>query len=522
MEYLNNINCQHFPLVWDNHKTSIYQFLLPYQNADKLPETAKVLPDHSLDSRKIKRIAGMRDGITNYHSASAEQSYVEKILALLTKITAQPNQSDIETLYTLVQTGRTLSYIEDLTEEIPKLIIDFDKLYEFIYWLALNSPDREIIKFSIAILGCFTTEQTELFLLFGMHEEFSLYSAGALQNTLSSETDIENALLTLAKKIDGWGRIHIIYRLVTYPLSSSTKDWLLRSGYQNSLMNEYLAYTCAMSGELDKALAHETIDSELISSTSEIIEALINGGPTQDMHNYAAGAKVCLNYLTHLLNLPNLTDLKILRTVWLLHDFVINKVNDYYPNWDKQIKNQIINKANEVIKQDKWLDLIKNALTTNNTQQFQLAANLYTQYGFDAWEAHFEHQKNYHSDQWPYLLLSDSLPRIKQVIQLANQQYDFAKIATGSELIHEYETEIDTHNLLDLILQELNHFPGVGEDLILIGLNSPVIQNRNTALNTLEAWDRSFWSERIKTAIQELAIIEPDDKIKHRIITLLT
>lgn len=201
MEYLNNINCQHFPLVWDNHKTSIYQFLLPYQNADKLPETAKILPDHSLDSRKIKRIAGMRDGITNYHSASAEQSCVEKILALLIKITAQPNQSDIETLYTLVQTERTLSYIEDLTEEIPKLIIDFDKLYEFIYWLALNSPDREIIKFSIAILGCFTTEQTELFLLFGMHEEFSLYSAGALQNTLSSETDIENALLTLAKKL---------------------------------------------------------------------------------------------------------------------------------------------------------------------------------------------------------------------------------------------------------------------------------------------------------------------------------
>lgn len=73
-----------------------------------------------------------------------------------------------------------------------------------------------------------------------------------------------------------------------------------------------------------------------------------------------------------------------------------------------------------------------------------------------------------------------------------------------------------------MILQELNHFPGVGEDLILIGLNSPVIQNRNIALNTIEAWDRSSWSERIKTAIQELAIIEPDDKIKHRIITLLT
>ncbi|KES14728.1 hypothetical protein GASC598I20_002410, partial [Gilliamella apicola SCGC AB-598-I20] len=45
---LNTTTEQPFPIVWDNNRISIYQFLLPYQNADKLPEIAETLPDESL------------------------------------------------------------------------------------------------------------------------------------------------------------------------------------------------------------------------------------------------------------------------------------------------------------------------------------------------------------------------------------------------------------------------------------------------------------------------------------------
>lgn len=45
---------QPFPMVWDNNKISIYQFLLPYQHAEKLPEIAQTLPDESSDDTKLK------------------------------------------------------------------------------------------------------------------------------------------------------------------------------------------------------------------------------------------------------------------------------------------------------------------------------------------------------------------------------------------------------------------------------------------------------------------------------------
>lgn len=76
---------------------------------------------------------------------------------------------------------------------------------------------------------------------------------------------------------------------------------MLRAGYQNSIMHEYLAYTCAVAGELDKVLEQESIDNGLISSIGEILAALINGGSAEDIYCYDVGAQVCAYYLTHLL-----------------------------------------------------------------------------------------------------------------------------------------------------------------------------------------------------------------------------
>ena len=186
----------------------------------------------------------------------------------------------------------------------------------------------------------------------------------------------------------------------------------------------------------------------------------------------------------------------------------------------QQIKDEIIKKANQFIQQDKWLDLINENLTANNESQFSLAAELYSQYGFDAWPARFEYQKKYNGDQWNDLMQSDSISRIQQVIQLANQQYDFAKLATGPTLDDGFG-EDDAHYILLLILQELDRFSEVGEDLLLIALKSPLMRHRTMALNAIKAWDRSLWSDNIKTAIQELAIIEPDDEIKEDLAALI-
>ncbi|GAA5113565.1 hypothetical protein GCM10023211_21890 [Orbus sasakiae] len=508
-----------FPIVWDKSLISIYQFLLPYKDADKLPDTAQNLPDESHDDSKIKWAAGAMDGVMNHHSSSSEQACAEQILTLLRTITAQPTQQDIAKLYTLIKEQGTLSYIDELTEKMAKAEVNFNKLYEFVYWLLLNSPDREVIKFSIAMLGRFNTQQTELFLLFGMHEEFTLYSAVALQNTLSSPIEVENALLTLAKKVDGWGRIHLVERLAKNP-SQEVKNWLLREGYKNSVMYEYLAYTCATAGDLQTALAQPSVDMALLVATGEMIEALIMGGPAEDMRDYDQGASVCLCYLAQLQKQP-INDLNILRTLLAIRDFIVDEVDDSYPNWDQKIKITLTDTVNNLITQEHWLPLIQQSLQTNDKKQFGIAINLYDRLGFDAWPLRFEHQKYNDSSQWYNLMQTDDAQRVQETIQLAKQKYDFFSIATGPELVTGFGTTFQEHYVLDFILQDLHRFPGVGEDLIVVGLNSPVIRSRNLALNAIESWDRQLWSPELKHALKRLAKIEPNEDTKQRVMALL-
>ena len=103
----------------------------------------------------------------------------------------------------------------------------------------------------------------------------------------SDEPDV--VLWELAKTVDGWGRIHIVERLAETE-RPEIKDWLLREGYRNSIMYEYLAYTCATAGNLLTALSGEHVDRDLLTSAGDIIQALISGGPAEDMDGYEEGA----------------------------------------------------------------------------------------------------------------------------------------------------------------------------------------------------------------------------------------
>src|SRR5207248_2725531 len=118
-------------------------------------------------------------------------------------------------------------------------------------------------------------QDMEIFRTLGRHEEFTLFCAVGLANACD---DGETQLWELAKHVDGWGRIHLVERL-SKTENPEIKDWLLREGYKNSVMYEYLAYPCAVGGGLLAALEADEVDDDLLLSAAEIIQALITGGP---------------------------------------------------------------------------------------------------------------------------------------------------------------------------------------------------------------------------------------------------
>src|SRR5206468_7985327 len=78
------------------------------------------------------------------------------------------------------------------------------------------------------------------------------------------------------------------------------RRWLLREGFRNSVMYEYLAATCARAGGLLAALGEDDVDRELLIAAGEIVQALIAGGPAEGMDDYEDARPVVEAYLGHM------------------------------------------------------------------------------------------------------------------------------------------------------------------------------------------------------------------------------
>src|SRR5690606_11443938 len=93
--------------------------------------------------------------------------------------------------------------------------------------------------------------------------------------------------LELARKVHGWGRLHVVELLSESP-GLDVRRWLLTEGYKTKLPggNGYLALLCARAGRLNRALARmrkedargkgaTASDPGLLSGACDIVLALL-------------------------------------------------------------------------------------------------------------------------------------------------------------------------------------------------------------------------------------------------------
>ncbi|MBG6247676.1 MULTISPECIES: hypothetical protein [Symbiopectobacterium] len=288
-----------FPIPWEGSRQSIYLFLSPYaQGSEPLPENAQTLPDENTQAGELRWVAGGMDGAFGHHggSAGSEETAIQ-LLSALGAATESPSLANIQKLYALLRNEPPLDYIDILMEKLPQAsALSSQKVHDMMLWLAMESPDRNPVKCAVALLAYFPSQENQaLVSLLGLHGEFTLFSAVALHNILPAESH-ETALVARAKRVASWGRIQLIERLPD-EVSSTTRDWLLREGYSNSVMPEYTAWDCATKGKLLTVLTSGNVDAELLLGAGEILSALIYGGPARDIHDYVDGSLACHHYL---------------------------------------------------------------------------------------------------------------------------------------------------------------------------------------------------------------------------------
>ncbi|WP_156293540.1 hypothetical protein [Serratia oryzae] len=509
----------HFPAPWAADSTAIYRWLAAWQNsAEPLPAEAETLPDEPpLIDGKIRWLAGALDGVFGHHmGCGGDESPVEAIMAALKNVLCKPQPQHVERLYRLLSEDSPLNYIDALLAAVAQdQRLPANKLQALTEWLATESPDRNVVKAAMALLAFFPTQKScQILSTLGAHDEFTLYAMVALSAILTAD-EYELAWFALAKRTRGWGRIHLIERLPE-PLSQQSRDWLLREGYRNAVMNEYTAWHCATHGQLLQAM-QQSPDASILLGAAEILQALINGGPAQCMNDYADGALACEGYLRCVLAAKP-SEIQHYLAASDIVRFAQEQIGKENAVWEAEECNRLVEQAKAVMAWPEWADIIAGQLGGDDKYLFNLAIIASRLRQQDPWEAIFSRQlADPLDDNWYQLMQTDRPQHIARVIALAEQQLDLGAIASGPGTAMGLGLAYRQHQALDFVLQDLKKFPGMGWSLLSVGLRSEVIRNRHMVLNALEVWPQADWLPEMSQAVAVCLRNEPDDSVRERL-----
>lgn len=488
-----------------------------------LSENGYRLPDErETDPASVSFAPGAMDGVFGHHvSAKSDDEIVLSLHAALVTACQSASEHNIQTLYKALLDGSALGVIDPLIERIlEEQVLDADRLREIVFWFTTKAPDREPVKFSMALLGLIRGhDDSDIFLTLGRHDEFTLYSAVALSNR---DNYGEESLWKLAIAAEGWGRISTVERLAETS-SPEIKDWLLREGFKNSVMYEYLACICARAGDLHLALEREDHDHELFSSAVELIDTLVSGegGPAEGLPDYEHGCAAIQRLLSK--GGSKFSSASHFWFLWKLKERVAEHLSGervLEQDWTDEASEAIAAKIEVLLSKSEWKEVLLDALQNGDSQSFWDASRSCEKLGIDPWQYFLDRTKA-GEDYWWDLMRTSDASRIDEVLALAAQKIPLDEIATGPGNDLGLGIEYAAHSALDFVLQDLGNFPGKGWDFVKAGLRSPVIRNRNMAVRALSEWGQDNWPSDATAHIKKAVKEEPDADVKERMQELI-
>jgi hypothetical protein len=504
-------------LPWWVDRPSLYRHVRAHIWPDEtgLAEDGETLPDEERvrGESKIGWAPGAMDGV--FGGIESAERVVDEIVRALCELTEEVTTERAAELYDLLAEHRAVDYIDPLLESVREEDLDQERLHAVARWLAKEAPDREPVKAGIALLGLFHgSADREVLLTLGRHEEFTLYSAVALLNT---EGDPERQLYTLARHVTGWGRIQIVKRLAGTQ-DEEIKAWMLREGYQNNIMYEYTAYSCATTGDLLSALSSPEPDEALLKGAADILSALIDGrgGPAEGIGEYEDGAEATELFLERLRD--RRVDFEQLVAVGTIKRFLEEEegeVRDPALGWPQR-RTVLLEHVNAILSRPGWERQVRRGLASGDERTFHNAVQAARVIGVDTWDACFERLERGEGGYWSwyFVMQTDNPERIDRVVALAEERLPLEQIATGPADELGLGPDFEHHSALGLVLQDLGPFPGKGWPLVRAGLQSQVVSNRNLAVRALAAWGREAWPEEAGTLLRDALENEPREDIR--------
>ena len=507
---------------------SIYELIKNSIQANgELPEDFKLLPK---DPNGVPWADGALDGVYIYHTVVNEEDIepLKNIIFQISEGKFEEAQNNLENLDFFMVSRRDplLNWIIQEQKQI-----NIDNLCEFTISQLSTSKNIEVIKFCLCVLEIIKLETEkdtiEKVKILALSDEFTLYCLNILKNLKNSNEEI----FEIAKKVKGWGRIYSVkYLKVT---NDEIKEWLLEEGYLNYINPAYTAYTCAKKINLIEILNEEQISSKKFNDISYLMNALLD-------EEAITGISALEN--RELLIEKYLEKAKTLSSTEEAYE-VVRLIKEYVED-NEEIDKKFIKICDEILNSEKTRNRIKEFMEEG------YGYNIAKYLGIDTDKYILEYLQN-NPFKNPHVIFNISKrENMEKLVSLIEKKLTLEKLeGAPTDKFYSKNEENKEYIFLDTIIKKLGNFGrtegnfvitvypveptasmdepenfvGIGENLIICALNSPYVDIRYGAVNTLESWKEKGYilSNEIVKNIKNLEKIEVDEELKIKLNKLL-
>ena len=223
------------PTPWTPGRIAIYERIsaCQLQSDGSLPDPTFALPGEAPLADTVWD--GAADYSQPYPLGALERAQSHDVSTALRRAADDHAAPRLATMYQVLAVANA-AIGEDVLARLNKSGADPARMALLARWLARKAPDAIAVKFAIAVLGCYgAASDADLLMTLGLHEEFTLLCAIALCKLLGPEQS-QTAMWNLARRVHGWGRIHVVRKLADTQCPE-IRQWLLRDGDKNTRVN---------------------------------------------------------------------------------------------------------------------------------------------------------------------------------------------------------------------------------------------------------------------------------------------
>lgn len=357
-------------------------------------------------------------------------------------------------------------------------------------FLLQSSPDRNPVKLSLAMISALKAGRSEparsLISTLGRHEEFTITALDTIAGC--KEMDPAN-LLTMARHVRGWARIHLVERLAETedPLAG---HWILHEGYQNAIEPIYTSFVAAMAGNLDQALEDEGDD--ILVPAAEILSSLCHGGlDDRDLSDWEGGYRAVHRFMARIGSAEPRSS--YILAVSHIHDYASYRIEneDFHPPWDERSCRGLVDACED------WLrhrsDAIRSMIVDGRSFDAARGTHAASVAAIDIFDELLDRQVRQPREWHLHILAQNasSKSRMQRLVDAVSQIHDLSAIPSHNErYLPGARRPVRFHWTQELasLLAALGEYPGIGPDVVAAGLASPVPKCRYLAARTLLMW----------------------------------